>query len=281
MSKDVKNKLVFTTKTQDGKALQLAVKKPDVEQSRELQKVWNVAFNDAIVSKAPVRAKLSAVAREQKLWDDAKDEELKKLQKELFSAEYQFDKGGIGKNAAKKLALRVKEIREEISQLQRPVNELDSRCAESQAETEKFSHAVALCTFDPETGDKFFKDYADFKARENDTATQDAARYFALLSYNLDPNYESNLFENKFLKSQGFVNEELRLINKQGKLVDQQGRLIREDGRFINEKNELVDGEGKLVDEKGNYKVEFTPFFDDDEVEAKVDETPVVTTQKK
>ncbi len=124
---------------------------------------------------------------------------IKKLQKELFSAEYQFDKGGIGKNAAKKLALRVKEIREEISQLQKPVNELDSRCAESQAETEKFSHAVAMCTFDPETGDKFFKDYADFKSRENETAVQDAAKYFALLSYNLDPNYESNLFENKFL----------------------------------------------------------------------------------
>ncbi len=267
----IKNKLVFTTKDTNGKSIQLAVKRPDVEQSRELQKIWNRAFSDAINSKAPLRAKINDIAREQKLWDDAKEAELQKLQKELFSAELKLKKGGnagLTKQDAKKLAFRMKEIRAEIRDLTSARNEVDARCAESQAETEKFAYAVSMCTVNAETGDKYYTNYDEFKTKENEQASLDAAKYLALLTYNLDPNYESNLVENKFLKDYGFVDDKLRLINKDGKLVDSQGRLIREDGRFINSKGELVDGDGVLVDEEGNYKVEFAPFLaepDDEE----------------
>ena len=51
--------------------------------------------------------------------------------------------------------------------------------------------------------------------------------------YDLDPNYDNNLPENKFLKDYSFVNEDLRLVNDDGHLVDSQGRLINEEGRFI------------------------------------------------
>ena len=51
--------------------------------------------------------------------------------------------------------------------------------------------------------------------------------------YNLDPNYDKNLEENKFLKEFNFVDEELRLINDEGHLTDADGRLINDEGRFI------------------------------------------------
>ena len=51
--------------------------------------------------------------------------------------------------------------------------------------------------------------------------------------YGLDPDYENNLVENKFLKEFNFVNEDLRFINDDGHLVDSDGRLVNEDGRFI------------------------------------------------
>lgn len=273
MSDKVKNKLVFTTKDTNGKSVDLAVKRPDAEQSKELQKVWNKAFNEALLSKAPLRQKLVDIARQQGLWNDEKEKEVDKLQKELFDIELKLKKGGkagLTKSGAKKLALRVREIRAEIRDIMSGRNELDSRCAESQAETEKFAHAVAMCTWDANTGDKYFKDYEDFKSRESETAALDAAKYLALLQYNLDPNWEANQFENKFLKDYGFVDDKLRLVNKEGKLVDSQGRLIREDGRFINAKGELVDAEGNPVDEEGNYKVEFAPFLAEEDEEEEV-----------
>jgi hypothetical protein len=264
----IKNKLVFTTKDEKGKELKLAVKRPDVEQSKELQKVWNRAFNEALSSGAMLKDKLRDEARRQGLWDDVKDKEFDNLQKELQDAELKIKQGGnsgLTKKKAKDLCLRVREIRREIQVLTAGTNNLESRSAESQADNERFNHAVALCTINPETGDKFFKNFEDYKEKENTEAAVEAAKNLAFLTYNLDPNFESDLFENKFLKEYGFVDDKLRLVNKDGKLVDTNGKLIREDGRYINEKNELVDAEGRLVDEQGNYKVEFKPFLEDTE----------------
>ncbi len=180
-------------------------------------------------------------------------------------------KAGLTKKKAKELAFRVQELRADMRDLTAGRNDLDAKSAEAQAENERFSYAVYLCTMHPDSGDAFFKDYEDFKARETQTASIDAAKNLAFLTYNLDPNYESELFENKFLKEYGFVDEKLRLINKDGKLVDREGRLIREDGRFINPKGELVDADGTLVDEEGNYKVEFAPFLDDEDEKESVE----------
>lgn len=268
MSEKVKNKLVFVTKDSEGKSFELSVKRPNVEQTKELQKVWNKAFNEALASGAILRVKINDFARRQGVWDDVKEKELAKLQKELHGIELKIKMGGkanLSKNKAKELAFRVHEIREAMRELTAGRNDLDGKSAEAQAENERFSYAVYLCTAYPDSGDPYFKDYEDFKARETQAASIDAAKYLAFLTYNLDPNYEGELFENKFLKDYGFVDEKLRLINKEGKLVDREGRLIREDGRFINPKGELIDADGNPVDEEGNYKVEFAPFLEDEE----------------
>lgn len=264
MSKTIKNKLVFTTKDTSGKELKLAVRKPNVEESKELQKIYNKAWKDAVDSGAPLRAKVDEVARQQKLWDDEKDKAFKALQTELFESELKLAKGGITKKKAKEIALRMSRIRVEMRDLTADRNGLDAVSVEAQAEASKFEHSVFMCTINPDTGDKLFKNLEDFNEKKNEVFTIDASRYMGLLTYNLDPEYENSLPENKFLKEYGFVDEKLRLINDKGELVDSKGRRIREDGRFINEKNELVDLEGNLVDEQGNYKVEFKPFLEDE-----------------
>lgn len=263
----IKNKLLFTTKDGD-KTVELAVKRPDVEQTKELQKRWNAAFQEALNSGAMLRPRLRDEARRQGLWTDKNEEELQKLQKEILDIELKIAKGGaagLTKKKGKEIALRAKEIRLEIRRLTAGINELETKSAESQADNERFALAVCLCTINPKTGDKYFKDYEDFKAKENTDLAYDACKYLAFLTEGLDPNFESELFENKFLKEYGFVDEKLRLINKEGKLVDSKNRPIREDGRYINEKGELIDSDGNLVDEKGNYKVEFKPFLEDEE----------------
>jgi hypothetical protein len=61
----------------------------------------------------------------------------------------------------------------------------------------------------------------------------EAAADLAGMIYGLDPDYDKNLEENKFLKEFKFVDEELRFLNDEGHLVDTDGRLVNEDGRFI------------------------------------------------
>jgi len=270
MSKVIKNKLVFTTKDSDGKEIKLAVRKPNLEESKELQKIFNRAWKEAVESGALLRVKVDELARQQKLWDDEKDRAYKALQKELFESELKLAKGGkagLTKKNAKELALRMSRIRVEMRDLTSDRNSLDAVTVDAQAEAAKFEHLVYLCTINPDTGDKYYKNLDDFNEKRMEPATNDASRYMGLLTYNLDPEYENNLPENKFLKEYGFVDSKLRLINDKGELVDSKGRRIRDDGRFINEKNELVDIDGNLVDELGNYIVEFTPFLDEPEDE--------------
>ena len=266
MSKTIKNKLVFTTKDEDGKELKLAVRKPNLEEAKELQKIFNKAYRDALDSGAFLRIKLDEIVKQQGIWNDEKEKKFKGLQKELFESELKLLKGGsagLTKLKAKELAIRMSGIRVEMQELMSGINSQDSVTADRQAENAKFEHSIYLCTINPDTGDKFYKNLEDFNDKKSTKATEDAMRNMALLTYNLDPEYESNLPENKFLKDYGFVNEKLRLINSKGELVDSNGKRTRDDGRYINEKNELVDLEGNLVDEKGNYIVEFTPFLEE------------------
>lgn len=264
--KKVSNKMVFWTEDKDGKPLELAVKRPDAKEQKDLQKVYNIAFSEALESRAPLRAKVEAIARAQKIWDDEKEAEYRKLQKEINACEIKLaggGKSGLTKNTGRDLAIKIRELRATITDLMAERNAIDANTVENQAEAIKFGHAIAVCTVNPNTGDKFFKSYEDYLERQSEKAAMDSAKNLALLSYQLDPNYEASLPENKFLKEYGFADDKLRLIDKKGRLVDAKGRLIREDGRFINEKNELIDTEGNLVDEQGNYKVDFAPFLDD------------------
>lgn len=267
----IKNKLVFTVQDNENKPVKLCVKKPNTAQSKELQKVYNSTFREALESGAIMRAKVESVARSQKVWDDEKQAEYKKLQTKISDAELKLAKGGaagLSKKTAKELALQIQNHRMELRSLISSRNEIDANTAEAQAENMRFNHMLAMCTYYNEgekEGKPYFDSYENLIERVSDKAAVEASKYMGFLIYNLEPNYELSLAENKFLIEYGFADAQGRLINKQGKLVDTEGRLVNEDGRYINEKNEFVDLNGNLVDEKGNPIVEFKPFLDDEE----------------
>jgi hypothetical protein len=71
--------------------------------------------------------------------------------------------------------------------------------------------------------------------------------------YAIDKDFESNLPENKFLKTFNFVNEELSLVNDKGQTVDVEGRRIDQSGYYVNDEGKRIDKDGNLLDENGNY----------------------------
>ena len=265
----------------DGEEKTFSARSPSLADQREAQKVYNTAFTDAIKSNSVVRAKMDDVLEDQGLWNKEKQAKYETLQEELNDGEKRLAKGGFSLTDAKKLALKMRDVRLEIRDLISVRTSLDNHSAEGQADNARFNYLVSACVVYKENDKPYFKDLADYMDRMDDPVALEGASKLATMIYGLDNNFEKNLPENKFLKKYKFVNDELRFINKEGHTVDADGRLINEEGRFIDKEGNFVDKDGNRVDEDGDYVVDSQPFLDDDgnpvvleEEEKKEDEAP-------
>ncbi len=247
-----------------GKEVDLAVLRPNAKQRQEAQKVYNKAFRDAVESGAILRAKIESVMREQKLWDDQKEADLRKLQAAIGEKERKIRSGGIKLTEARDLAIQLRRDRAELRALNSERMSLDGNSAEAQADNAQFNFFVSTCTVHANDGKPYFKSYDDYMTREEDPAVGPAANALARMLYNLEEDYEKKLPENQFLLKFKFADDSLHLIDKQGRKVDAEGRLVDDEGRYINEAGEYVDREGNRVDAEGNYLVDEKPFLDDD-----------------
>jgi|694.fasta_scaffold20794_2 hypothetical protein len=247
----------------NGEEKTFTVRSPSLVDQREGQKVYNQAFTDAIKSKSVVRAKMDDLLQDQGLWNTEKQQEYTSLQKELLDGERKLAKGGFSLSEAKKLAIRMREVRNKIRELISVRTSLDNHSAEGQADNARFNYLVSACVVYKDSDKKYFESLEDYMSRIDDPVALSGAQKLANMIYGLDNNFEKNLPENKFLKKYKFVNDDLRFIDKKGRTVDGEGRLIDEQGRYINEAGEFVDRDGNQVDEAGEYVVDAQPFLDD------------------
>ena len=242
-----------------------------LQQQNEATKVYNRAFRDALESGALLRNKLEDYMRSQNLWNDEKQDKLEGLQKEILDGEKKLSKGGIRLSAAKDIAMEMSERRTEIRIMLMEKNSLDGSTAEGQADNARFDYLVSSTLVYNDSNKPFFSSLADYRNRNTETVSVEAARRIAQRMYGLDADHDHKLAENKFLKEFSFVDEELRLVNDEGKLVDREGTLINEDGRYVDEKGNLIDKEGNPVTEEGEYDFQRKPFLDEDGKEVKAE----------
>ena len=251
--------------------VELCVKKPSVEQNKELQNVYNKTYHDALKSKALLRAKIVDFAKTQDIWSDEKEAELKDLNRKVQTGLFKLAQGGkngFTKKEAIDLALDIRKTKNKITNLTAPLDSITSNSAESQADNARFNHMMILCTYfnaGDNEGKQYFKDLEDMdeKLKNNDQATNEAYKYMVLLSFGIDKDAKSKQPENKFLIENGYLDSECRLIDKDGHLIDEDGNLIDDKGRRVNEKDQLVDELDNVVDEKGNYIVDdYVPFVE-------------------
>jgi hypothetical protein len=252
------------TATVDGKNIELTVRTPSLQDQREGQKVYNQAFTDAIKSKSVVRAKLDDLLQEQGLWNDEKQAKFTALQKELLEGEKRLAKGGFGIKEAKSLALKMRNVRDEIRDLISVRTSLDNHSAEGQADNARFNYLVSVCVVYKDTDEPYFKSLEEYLNSADNPVAMLGAQTLATMVYGLDNNFEKTLPENKFLQKYKFVDEKLRLIDKQGRLIDAENRLIDEKGRYIDDQGNYVDKFGNKVDKDGEYLIDSEPFLDED-----------------
>ena len=257
---------MVNTKTMDDKDAVIVVFKPSAKQLRDAQIVASNTFAELVKSKTMVRAKLDEYMVEQGLWDDKKEQELKDLSKKINEGERKLAAGGAGgfkKSEARQLALDMRDWRVRQTELLTSRRQLDEWTVEGQVENTRFDYLVSVCS-NWQDKKPIFESLENYRDRATEPYAVAAAEALAEMMYKIDDKWIYDLPENKFLQSNKFVDEELRLINKDGKLVNREGKLINKEGRFIDEAGKFVDVNGNPVDEQGNAVVEFVEFAPED-----------------
>lgn len=261
--KNPKNKEVIKSEDSDGKAVSVAVVKPNSSKIKQAQLAYNKAFRAALESGALLRQKLDNYMREQEIWDDNKEKEYAELLEKINESEKSLAKGGIKLSEAKDVAIQMRVDRGQFRDLISERTYLDTNTAEGQADNARFNHLIYLSILDEKTGKPFFESVEDYEERATEPYAAAAAGELARMMYDLDPDYDKNLPENQFLSDYGFVNEDMRLVNKEGQFVTVDGQLVNEEGRLIDEEGNMIDKDGNPLDEDFNYVLDKKPFIDD------------------
>jgi len=247
---------------------ELLITKPTNKQMLEAERVYKGAFRKALEEGAMLRKKLGNYMTEQNIWTDKQEEEYNKVIKEINLLDYQLNKGKnldgekLKLSKAKEIALELQDKRVEFRDLIGQRQELDHMTAEGQADTERFSYLVYLCTKDFLTQKPYYSSYEDYQNKGNEQEAIDAAKAVGEIVYEIDENYENTLTENKFLKRFNFANKKNQLIDKDGNRVDRDGNKVDEEGFILNKDGKRVNVNDLPILED-NEKVEEAEFEDD------------------
>ena len=232
---------------------------------------------------AILKKKLGEYMRSQGLWDDEKDSEEQKLLSEISDLESRLKKGGIPLQEAKEKAIQLRRVRLKFRNLIAERTLLDSNTVEGQADNARFNALVVSCILREDKSTPKFENIKEYDKKGAEPWAISAASELASQMYELDPDYDNTLEENKFLRNYNFANKENHLINSDGHPVfldtDEDGeeieRLVDEDLRFIAyrtdegyenrdpEERYYVNKDGTEVDKEGDPVAdEFVPFLD-------------------
>jgi hypothetical protein len=249
----------------NGQMCDFKVYMPNVHQQREAQKVRNTVFQEALLSKAILKAQLNTIMRDRGLWNDEKEAQYNTLAQEICDNERKLEEGGIYIEDARKIAIKLRKLRADQRILIAEKLELNNTTAEGQADNQSFNYLVYACTFlvYNNTEKQVWKSFDEYLEAGLAELPIRAATTLSGLLYGFNSQQEEKrLAENAFLSEYGFVDDKLRLINKDGHLIDEDGRLITEDGYYVNESGDRVDINGIKIDNTGHYIFERKPFLD-------------------
>ena len=247
---------------------ELVITKPTNKQMLEAERVYKGSFRKALEQGAMLRKKLGNYMTEQGIWTDEQEQEYNKVIKEINLLDYQLNKGKdldggkLKLSKAKEMAFELQDKRIEFRDLIGERQELDHMTAEGQADTERFSYLVYLCTKDFLTQKPYYSSYEDYQNRGNEQEAMDAAKTVGEIVYEIDDNYENTLTENKFLKRFNFANEENQLIDKEGNRIDREGNQVDEEGYILNKDGKRINVNDLPVLEDSE-KVDNADFEDD------------------
>ena len=176
--------------------------------------------------------------------------EISDLEKKLYLKKGRSSKFKVSEG--KDIALQIRGLRLLVRTLIADKIALEQNTAEALADNARFDFLVSACTY-YENGEKVYNTLEEYNNATDSEVAYGAAAALAEMLYDLDQDVDSKLPENKFLKTFGFVDENLALVDTEGHRVDLEGRRINDLGQFVDEEGRRTDKDGNPLDEEGNY----------------------------
>lgn len=268
---DSKRILVDTVDV-DGKELQLAVMRPTNKINQEANMAYNLKMASLIRSGSQnpanrllLRAELEEYLTKMGIWTLGDALDVEKLALEIRAQELMLKKGGIKLSEGRALAIQMAENRQLIMEKHAKRQAFDSATVESQAENFRFEFLLVKCFVSVDTGAPILKNHAEYVDRQDETALIDGAKALANMVYGLETNMHESMFEMKWLKDAGMIDDKGRYVRNDGTMTDRDGKLVNKEGRYIDKEGQMVDTFGRPVDDKGNLLVDVSkPFIDDE-----------------
>lgn len=264
-------RIIVDTVDNENKPLRLAIIRPTNKINQEANMAYNLKMAELIrkgsqdnSQRLLLRSELEEYLTELGIWTAKDVREVEKLAFEIRAHELVLKKGGIKVSEGRAIALKMAEKRQMILEKHSKRLQFDSITIESQAENFRFEFLLTKCLVKADTGTPFVKNLNEYAEQEDTTAVIDGAKVLANMIYGLEDNVNKNMFEIKWLKDAGMINEKGQYTLPDGKLVDRIGRLVNDSGRYINAEGQMVDTFARPVDEHGNPLVDVSqPFIDD------------------
>ena len=218
-------------------------------------KRWNECIQDGIITKK----ELTVLMEKRGIWDKEKSTKEDSITKQIQGLEKNLFRGEGGKkkkpkvSEGKEIAIEMKDLRVKLRELIGERLALEENTAESLSDNVRFDYFVAMCTFYKDTNEKVYTSMEDYNNRSSDAVAFAAASMLGDILYNLDPSFEENLPENKWLRDFDLINQDFGLVNTEGDLVDRKGNKINDLGHYVDDNDNRVDVDGIPLNDDGSY----------------------------
>lgn len=245
----------YTFTTEKGETVRVIKINSDIK--NESQKYFSAAFNKALADDLPLNVQVEKELRERGLWDeDLEEKEIKRIRQDindnlrLLMSAKNPDGSRMSKHQGKDLAIKIRNMRRELSSIGESRSNLFNQTVESYASNEQLQFFVYACTV-KENGERYWKSFEDFKNNEESKELQEAMKGF--ITVTTGSNSDKKNPEIGWLIRMGFMDADGKFfVNENGQRISEEGKLIDEDGNYINDAGEKVDYYGNRVDDDGN-----------------------------
>ena len=249
----------------NGDAIKIMVTKPTNRVNSQAQRIGATVWTQCIQDGVMTKQELEQLMREKGIWGDEEQKKQDKIQEDIFKLEkelYVNKKRKLKLSEAKDIAKKMKTKRIELRDHIAKKLELEGNSAEALSDNAKFDFLVANCTF-YENGDKVYNTLDEYQDTPDESLAFVAAATLAEMIYAIDAEFEKSLPENVFLRAAGLVDDDLNYVNKEGRKVDSEGNKINELGWYQDEDGNRVDKDGNALYDSGVFVPQVT-YIDDE-----------------
>jgi hypothetical protein len=264
------NRKEFTIVEESGKEVKLCIRTPQYEDLELSDKVYAEKIASLLRENAGkrllLRSQVTDFLKSTGVWTQEDEDKIEQLNTEIDDLLAKLRKGGLKVSEGRKLAIDTMEKRKDIVRISGKRQIFDDTTIEAFAENEKIDYLVYICTVYADTGENYWNSFEDMKNDKLSHAYRSAAVAAYNVIYNVNPEFEKRLPENRWLKKYGLIDDELNYLDrKTGKKVDRSGKPIEEVEKDLQKRIDNLQGE---IEEE-------QPFIDDET------NSPVIVEDKK